>query len=83
MRVFGIGKQKTHAVLSVLGQLMSPRLSEEQKPNVNLEWIVQEQDRPYIKTVDDKIEALKKERALPSRKNMTSNEVQDGITDTG
>jgi hypothetical protein len=83
IRVFGLGKQKIQAVLSMLGKLVSPRLSDEEKPKCDLEWVVQEEGKKYTETVEATVSALKKTRALPARSNMSSNQVQDGISDTG
>ncbi|KAL7502968.1 hypothetical protein ACHAXN_000832 [Cyclotella atomus] len=64
--VFGLGKQKIQSVLSTLGKLISPRLSEEEKPKANLEWVVQEEGKKYTETVEAKASALKQTRTLPA-----------------
>ena len=76
MRICAFGEQKTKAVLQIAGKLLSPMISDENRPNVDLEWIVKEDGKSYIDTMQQKIDSLLLSRAQPGRQTLTSEQVQ-------
>ena len=76
MRICAFGQQKAKAILQIAGQLLSPKIAEEDRPNVDLEWIIKEEERSYIDTMQRKISPMELPRVQPARQTLTSDQVQ-------
>ena len=76
MRICAFGEQKAKAVLQIAGKLLSPMIAEENRPNVDLEWIVKEDGKSYVATMQQKVDSLLLSRAQPGRQTLTSDQVQ-------
>lgn len=76
IRVLGTGEVKATAVLKELGKMVSPAF-QNNRPDIDLEWIVMEQGVKYQDTVGQIVSRLKESRQLPARQTLTSLQVQE------
>ena len=79
MRVCAVGPETASSIIKKYALLTSPLVSEENRPDVDLQCIFKRENERYCETMKQVVSSIKSKRNLPARKSRTSDEIQQEI----